>query len=185
MPKTTFLKKFAMKDSNMVIMTEVRTFKMTGTIEEYIAAYKDLNDQAPRTINFEKAGLQLDFYNGLPTHIRLQFDMTLCKNLQDVFLEEKHAAQESDNLQVTNKQKESLTAIARNDNLDAPKSQNTEPESNPGQNPLQTSRPIVFASLPGPKPLAVPQDSASKPPVQDTRNFTEVPTLTLAVCLVK
>ncbi|KAJ9048815.1 hypothetical protein DSO57_1031028 [Entomophthora muscae] len=70
----------------------------------------------------------------------------------------------------------------RNDNLDATKSQNTEPESNPGQNPLQTTRLIgwehgnpllikkVATSLPGPKPLAVPQDSASKPPVQDAKN---------------
>ncbi|KAJ9070177.1 hypothetical protein DSO57_1011097 [Entomophthora muscae] len=76
----------------------------------------------------------------------------------------------------------------RNDNLDAPKSQNTELESNPGQNPLQTARLIgwernnpliideVAASPPGPKPLAALQDSASKPPVQDARNFPEVPT---------
>ncbi|KAJ9058755.1 hypothetical protein DSO57_1009093 [Entomophthora muscae] len=54
----------------------------------------------------------------------------------------------------------------RNDNLDAPKSQNTESESNPGQNPLRTARLIgwernnpllideVAASPPGPKPLA-------------------------------
>ncbi|KAJ9080139.1 hypothetical protein DSO57_1028156 [Entomophthora muscae] len=74
-----------------------------------------------------------------------------------------------------------------NDNLDAPKSQNTEPESNPGQNPLQTARTIVWkpnnpliidkviSSLPGLNPLAVLQDSASKPPVQDARNFPEVP----------
>ncbi|KAJ9064791.1 hypothetical protein DSO57_1026547 [Entomophthora muscae] len=76
----------------------------------------------------------------------------------------------------------------RNDNLDAPKSQNTEPESNPGQNILRTARLIgwehnnlllikeVATSLPGPKPLAVPQDSASEPPVQDAKNFPEVPT---------
>ncbi|KAJ9090400.1 hypothetical protein DSO57_1002712 [Entomophthora muscae] len=76
----------------------------------------------------------------------------------------------------------------RNDNLDAPKSQNTEPESNPGQNILRTARPIgwehenpllikeVATSLPGPEPLAVPQDSASKPPVQDAKNFPKVPT---------
>ncbi|KAJ9072466.1 hypothetical protein DSO57_1027194 [Entomophthora muscae] len=79
-------------------------------------------------------------------------------------------------------------ANVRNDNLDAPKSQNTESESNPGQNPLQTTRLIgwernnsllideVAASPPGPKPLAAPQDSASEPPVQDARNFPEVPT---------
>ncbi|KAJ9080013.1 hypothetical protein DSO57_1029542 [Entomophthora muscae] len=42
--KAAFLKKFAIKDYNVVIMTELRTFKMTGTIEEYIAAYKDLHD---------------------------------------------------------------------------------------------------------------------------------------------
>ncbi|KAJ9063220.1 hypothetical protein DSO57_1002518 [Entomophthora muscae] len=76
----------------------------------------------------------------------------------------------------------------RNDNLDAPKSQNTEPESNPGQNPLQTARPMgwepnnsllidkVVTSPPGPKPLAVLQDSASKLPVQDAKNFPDVPT---------
>ncbi|KAJ9073409.1 hypothetical protein DSO57_1016950 [Entomophthora muscae] len=75
-----------------------------------------------------------------------------------------------------------------NDNLDAPKSQNTELESNPGQNPSRTARLIgwehnnpllidkVAASLPGPKPLAALQDSASKPPVQDARNSPEVPT---------
>ncbi|KAJ9077297.1 hypothetical protein DSO57_1018104 [Entomophthora muscae] len=74
----------------------------------------------------------------------------------------------------------------RNDNLDAPKSQNTEPESNPGQNPSQTARLIgwernnpllineVAASPPGPENLAVPQDSSSEPPVQDARNFPEV-----------
>ncbi|KAJ9083723.1 hypothetical protein DSO57_1031815 [Entomophthora muscae] len=76
----------------------------------------------------------------------------------------------------------------RNDNLDAPKSQNTESESNPGQNPLQTARLIgwehnnpllideVAASPPGPKPLAAPQDFASKLPVQDAGNFPKVPT---------
>ncbi|KAJ9053847.1 hypothetical protein DSO57_1020290 [Entomophthora muscae] len=76
----------------------------------------------------------------------------------------------------------------RNDNLDTPESQNTEPESNPGQNPLQTARLIVqehdnllpidkvVASPPLPEPLAVTQDSASNLPVQDARNFPEVPT---------
>ncbi|KAJ9057776.1 hypothetical protein DSO57_1019555 [Entomophthora muscae] len=76
----------------------------------------------------------------------------------------------------------------RNDNLDASKSQNTEPELNPGQNSLQTARPMgwepnnpllidkVVTSLPGPKPLAVLQDSVRKPPVQDAENFPEVPT---------
>ncbi|KAJ9065662.1 hypothetical protein DSO57_1017236 [Entomophthora muscae] len=78
--------------------------------------------------------------------------------------------------------------IVRNENLDAPKSQNTEPELNPGKNPLQTARPMgwepnnpllinkVVTSPPGPKPLAVLQDSASKLPVQDAKNFPEVPT---------
>ncbi|KAJ9058851.1 hypothetical protein DSO57_1008068 [Entomophthora muscae] len=78
--------------------------------------------------------------------------------------------------------------FVKNDNLDAPKSQNTESESNPGQNPSQNTRLIgwghnnpllideVAASPPGPKPLAAPQDSASKLPVQDSRNFPEVPT---------
>ncbi|KAJ9082466.1 hypothetical protein DSO57_1004386 [Entomophthora muscae] len=73
----------------------------------------------------------------------------------------------------------------RNDNSDAPKSQNMDPESNPGQNSLPTARPMgwepnkpllidkVFTSPPGPKPLAVPQDSVSKPPVQDAKNFPE------------
>ncbi|KAJ9071757.1 hypothetical protein DSO57_1033865 [Entomophthora muscae] len=76
----------------------------------------------------------------------------------------------------------------RNDNLDAPESQNMEPESNPGQNPSQNARPIgwepdnplpinkVVASLPEPKPLTVMQDSASNLPVQDARNFPKVPT---------
>ncbi|KAJ9084771.1 hypothetical protein DSO57_1020715 [Entomophthora muscae] len=85
------------------------------------------------------------------------------------------------------KTKKFITCV-RNDNLDAPKSQNTEPELNPGQNPSQTARPIglepnnpllidkVVASPPGFKPLAVPQDSASKLPVQDAENFPEVPT---------
>ncbi|KAJ9074622.1 hypothetical protein DSO57_1004424 [Entomophthora muscae] len=83
----------------------------------------------------------------------------------------------------------------RNENLDAPESQSTEPELNPGQNPLQTTRPIgwepdnplliykVVASPPGPKPLAATQDSASEPPVQDVGNFPEVPTPDTAVCL--
>ncbi|KAJ9071592.1 hypothetical protein DSO57_1035468 [Entomophthora muscae] len=76
----------------------------------------------------------------------------------------------------------------KNENLDAPKSQNTESESNPGQNPSRTARLIgwehnnpllideVAASPPGPKPLAALQDSASKLPVQDAGNFPEVPT---------
>ncbi|KAJ9066659.1 hypothetical protein DSO57_1007464 [Entomophthora muscae] len=72
MLKTAFLEKFAVKDSDVVIMTELRTFKMTETIEEYIAAYEDMHDGAPDTINFDKAGPQMDFYNGLPTHIRRQ-----------------------------------------------------------------------------------------------------------------
>ncbi|KAJ9076230.1 hypothetical protein DSO57_1028289 [Entomophthora muscae] len=54
-----------MKDSDVVIMTELRTFKITGTIKEYIAVYEDLHDQAPSTINFDKPGPQLDFYNGI------------------------------------------------------------------------------------------------------------------------
>ncbi|KAJ9085100.1 hypothetical protein DSO57_1017270 [Entomophthora muscae] len=70
----------------------------------------------------------------------------------------------------------SLTVV-RNDNLNAPKSQNMELELNPGQTPLRTARLIgwernnpllideVAASPPGPKPLAAPQDSASKLPV--------------------
>ncbi|KAJ9082591.1 hypothetical protein DSO57_1002966 [Entomophthora muscae] len=64
----------------------------------------------------------------------------------------------------------------------------SEPESNPGQNPSQTARLIggehgnplrikeVATSLPGPKPLAVLQDSASKPPVQDAKILPKVPT---------
>ncbi|KAJ9051447.1 hypothetical protein DSO57_1004529 [Entomophthora muscae] len=79
--------------------------------------------------------------------------------------------------------------LVRNDNLDAPKSQNTESESNPGQNPLQTARFIglernnpllideVAARPPGPKPLAAPQDSASKPPLQNAENSSKVPML--------
>ncbi|KAJ9084022.1 hypothetical protein DSO57_1028481 [Entomophthora muscae] len=73
----------------------------------------------------------------------------------------------------------SLLAVieaVRNDNLDAPKSQNMKPELNPEQNPLQTTRLIVSTSPPGPKPLAVLQDSASKPPVQDAKNSPKVPT---------
>ncbi|KAJ9066873.1 hypothetical protein DSO57_1039621 [Entomophthora muscae] len=87
-------------------MTELQTFKMTGTIEEYITAYEGIHDRAPNTINFDEPGPHLDFFNGLPTHIRCQFDMTCCKNLEDVFLEGKHAAQKSDNLHVSNKRKE-------------------------------------------------------------------------------
>ncbi|KAJ9081303.1 hypothetical protein DSO57_1015973 [Entomophthora muscae] len=81
-----------------------------------------------------------------------------------------------------------LTLVAvRNDNLDAPKSQNMKSELKPGQNPSRTARLIgwehnnplligkVAATLPGPEPLAAPQDSASKPPVQDAGNFPEVP----------
>ncbi|KAJ9062946.1 hypothetical protein DSO57_1039618 [Entomophthora muscae] len=41
-------------------------------------------------------------------------------------------------------------------------------------NPLLIDK--VVTSLSGPKPLAVPQDSASKPPVQDAENFPKVPT---------
>ncbi|KAJ9065666.1 hypothetical protein DSO57_1017072 [Entomophthora muscae] len=65
--KTAFLEKFSMKDSNAVIITELQTFKMTGTIEEYIAAYKDLHDRAPNTINFDEPRPCLGFYNGLST----------------------------------------------------------------------------------------------------------------------
>ncbi|KAJ9070005.1 hypothetical protein DSO57_1012915 [Entomophthora muscae] len=80
-----------------------------------------------------------------------------------------------------------VTKTVRNDNLDAPKSQNTELELNPGQNPLRIARLIgwernnsqlideVAASPPGPKHLASPQDSASKLPVQDAWNFPKVP----------
>ncbi|KAJ9090291.1 hypothetical protein DSO57_1003819 [Entomophthora muscae] len=63
--KTAFLEKFSLKDSYIVIMTELRTFKMSGTIKEYIAAYEDLRDPAPNTINFDKPGPQLDFYKNL------------------------------------------------------------------------------------------------------------------------
>ncbi|KAJ9065860.1 hypothetical protein DSO57_1015290 [Entomophthora muscae] len=37
--KKALLEKDAIKDSETVIMTELRTFKMTGTIEEYIVTY--------------------------------------------------------------------------------------------------------------------------------------------------
>ncbi|KAJ9079311.1 hypothetical protein DSO57_1036730 [Entomophthora muscae] len=99
-----------MKDSDMVIMTKIQTFKMTGTIKEYSTAYEGICDCAPNTINFDDPGPHLDFYNGLPTHIRRQFNMTCCKNLKDVFLEGKHAAQKSDNLHATNKCKENPAA---------------------------------------------------------------------------
>ncbi|KAJ9074630.1 hypothetical protein DSO57_1004432 [Entomophthora muscae] len=81
-----------------------------------------------------------------------------------------------------------LTNYVRNDNLNTPKSQNTEPESSPGQNPLQTARPMgwepnnpplidkVVTSSPGPNPLAVLEFSVSKLPVQDANNFSKVPT---------
>ncbi|KAJ9056902.1 hypothetical protein DSO57_1027915 [Entomophthora muscae] len=75
------------KDSDVVIMTELRAFKMTGTIEDYIVAYKSLHDQAPNTINFVVncainailiwplnsdickylAGFTFDFWNSLPS----------------------------------------------------------------------------------------------------------------------
>ncbi|KAJ9063996.1 hypothetical protein DSO57_1035011 [Entomophthora muscae] len=83
---------------------------------------------------------------------------------------------------------ETCMNIVRNDNLDAHESQNREPESNPRQSPSQIARPIgwepdnpllidkVVASPPGPKPLTVTQDSANKLPVQDAKNFPEVPT---------
>ncbi|KAJ9051552.1 hypothetical protein DSO57_1003491 [Entomophthora muscae] len=57
---------------------------MTGTIVEYITAYKDLYDCTPNTINFDEPGPCLDFYNGLSTHIRHQFDMTCCVSVQSV-----------------------------------------------------------------------------------------------------
>ncbi|KAJ9061338.1 hypothetical protein DSO57_1021525 [Entomophthora muscae] len=41
--------------------------------------------------------------------------------------------------------------------------------------PVRVQPDSVAASLPGPKPLAALQDSASKPPVQDAGNFPEVP----------
>ncbi|KAJ9073259.1 hypothetical protein DSO57_1018420 [Entomophthora muscae] len=78
--------------------------------------------------------------------------------------------------------------IEQKDNLFAPKSQNTESESNLGQNPLQTGRligwkhknPLLIdkaaASPPGSEPLAALQDSANKTPVQDAGNFPKVPT---------
>ncbi|KAJ9074248.1 hypothetical protein DSO57_1008512 [Entomophthora muscae] len=50
---------------------------MSGTIEEYIAAYEDIWDQSSNTINFDEAGQQLNFYNGLCTHIISQFDMSV------------------------------------------------------------------------------------------------------------
>ncbi|KAJ9054537.1 hypothetical protein DSO57_1013410 [Entomophthora muscae] len=82
----------------------------------------------------------------------------------------------------------SRSPCVRNDNLDASKSQNTESESNPGQNPLQTARLIgwecnypllideVAASPPEPKLLAALQDSSRKLPVQGARKIPDVPT---------
>ncbi|KAJ9067097.1 hypothetical protein DSO57_1003010 [Entomophthora muscae] len=121
--KAVFLVKFSMKHLDVVIMTKLQTFKMTGTIKEYIAAYEGLHDQAPNTINFDEPGPHLDFYNGLPTHIRRHFDMTCCKNLKDVFLEGKCAVQKSDNLHATNKRKENPAAKRE----PRPNKQNNEP----------------------------------------------------------
>ncbi|KAJ9073159.1 hypothetical protein DSO57_1019509 [Entomophthora muscae] len=55
--KAAFLKKFFMKDLDVVIMTKLQTFKMIGTIKEYIVAYEGLHNQAPNTINFDEPGL--------------------------------------------------------------------------------------------------------------------------------
>ncbi|KAJ9058524.1 hypothetical protein DSO57_1011464 [Entomophthora muscae] len=67
-----------------------------------------------------------------------------------------------------------LYVVVRNDNLDASKSQNTEPESNLGQNSLRTARTTSWK--PNNPLLIYKVDSASKPPVQDAKNFPEVPT---------
>ncbi|KAJ9075631.1 hypothetical protein DSO57_1034016 [Entomophthora muscae] len=84
--------------------------------------------------------------------------------------------------------KSDISRTVRNDNLVAPKSQNTKSESNPGQNPLRTARLIgwehnnpliidrVSASPPRSESLAALQDSARELPVQDAGNFPEVPT---------
>ncbi|KAJ9084244.1 hypothetical protein DSO57_1026480 [Entomophthora muscae] len=78
--------------------------------------------------------------------------------------------------------------IVRNENLNVPESQITEPGKNSEQNPFQTARPIgwepnnplpidkVVANSPGPKSLTVTQDSASKLPVKDAGNSPKVPT---------
>ncbi|KAJ9059730.1 hypothetical protein DSO57_1038452 [Entomophthora muscae] len=79
-----------------------------------------------------------------------------------------------------------LVARSRNDNLDAPESQSTEPESKPEKTPLQTARSEgrepnslllikkVGANPPGSNSLTNTQGSASKPPVQDAGNFPKV-----------
>ncbi|KAJ9067992.1 hypothetical protein DSO57_1033255 [Entomophthora muscae] len=79
--KDAFLKRFTIKDSNVVNMTELKTFKITGIIKEYIAVYEDLHNQAPNTINFDKTGPQLDFYNGLPTSNCGKFDSLVINSL--------------------------------------------------------------------------------------------------------
>ncbi|KAJ9083343.1 hypothetical protein DSO57_1035577 [Entomophthora muscae] len=73
------------------------------------------------------------------------------------------------------------TKSVRNGNLDAPKSQNTEPELNTGQNPLQAARTIgweldnplsidkVVANPPGPKA------ASGKPPVLSATLPSETP----------
>ncbi|KAJ9082225.1 hypothetical protein DSO57_1006334 [Entomophthora muscae] len=45
--------------------------------------------KAPNSINFDKTVPHLDFYSGLVTHIRHQFDMSQCKKLHDEFLKGK------------------------------------------------------------------------------------------------
>ncbi|KAJ9049508.1 hypothetical protein DSO57_1023636 [Entomophthora muscae] len=47
----------------------------------------DIHDQAPDSTNFNATGPHLDLYNRLPTCIRPQLDMSICNNIQKVFLD--------------------------------------------------------------------------------------------------
>ena len=81
-----------------MIAQELKKIKMTGTIKEYITAYKDIRDRAPTSMNFDNPSTRVNFYDHLKPYVMRHFNLNVCETLQDCFQEGKHAAQQADSL---------------------------------------------------------------------------------------
>ena len=96
--KKAFTEQFCLKDTDTMIAQELKKIKMTGTIEEYIAAYKDICNRTPTSMNFNDPSTRVNFYDHLKPYVMRHFNLNVCETLQDCFQEGKRAAQQADSL---------------------------------------------------------------------------------------
>ena len=93
--KKAFIEQFCLKDTDTMIAQELKKIKMTGTTEEYIAAYEDIRNQAPTSMKFDDPSACVTFYDHLKPYVIHHFNLSVCETLQDCFQEGKRAAQQA------------------------------------------------------------------------------------------